>query len=113
MQRAIAAIGMMGVLLSACSPAATSAPTATAAPSTQTAPPKPTAPAPANVSQEMVQRLTRIPSFITLKPGDAVRAFAPVAVDLPNGEAKQLDLKGMLNGKPALIYFYVMDDTPL
>jgi hypothetical protein len=61
----------------------------------------------------MVQRLTRIPSFITLKPGDAVPAFAPVEVDMPDGATKQLDLKGMLNGRPALIYFYVMDDTPL
>ncbi len=106
-------MGMMGVLLSACAPAATPAPTAVTTPAAQTAPAKPTAPAPSSVSQEMVQRLTRIPSFITLKPGDAVPVFAPVAVDLPNGEAKQLDLKGMLNGKPALIYFYVMDDTPL
>jgi hypothetical protein len=61
----------------------------------------------------MVQRLTRIPSFITLKAGDVVPAFAPVAVNMPDGETKQLDLKGMLNGKRGLIYFYVLDDTPL
>jgi hypothetical protein len=61
----------------------------------------------------MVQRLTRIPSFITLKAGDAVPTFAPVAVNMPDGETKQLDLKGMLNGKRGLVYFYVLDDTPL
>jgi len=32
---------------------------------------------------------------------------------MPSGETKQLDLKGMLNGKRGLIYFYVLDDTPL
>lgn len=101
---------MAGVLLSACAPIRSPAPVAS---STRAAPAQPTAPAPASISQEMVQRLTRIPSFITLQPGDAVPAFAPVAVDMPNGETKQLDLKGMLNGRRALIYFYVLDDTPL
>jgi hypothetical protein len=92
---------MTGVLLSACAPA-----TIPAAPFTS-------ATAQASIAPEMIQRLTRIPSFITLKAGDAVPAFAPVAVNMPDGETKQLDLKGMLNGRRALIYFYVLDDTPL
>ncbi len=92
---------ILAVALSACAPA--TIPAATRSPSEASTP----------IAPEMMQRLTRIPSFINLEAGATVPAFAPVAVDMPNGETKQLDLKGMLDGRRALVYFYVLDDTPL
>lgn len=82
-----------------------------------TPPPAPEVTSVLNATQSVIDaRLSTLPPTLRVKAGERLQELPPFVVEMPDGSASLVSLKGLLDAQDkrrALIWFYQQDNTSL